>query len=102
MVWISVTGMGAGRAGRRPEGPGRRAPPERRRRLRRPGGETAANAYLSSAGGTGAAGSDVTTTGNTVTVTMEEDVPTFMLSLVGLSTVHITVSGSAEAETGSN
>jgi hypothetical protein len=62
----------------------------------------AANAYLSSAGGTGAAGSDVTTTGNTVTVTMEEDVPTFMLSLVGLSTVHITVSGSAEAETGSN
>ena len=62
----------------------------------------AANAYLSSAGGTGAAGSDVTTTGNTVTVTMEKDVPTFMLSLVGLSTVHITVSGSAEAETGSN
>ena len=62
----------------------------------------AANAYLSSAGGTGAAGSDVTTTGNTVTVTMEEDVPTFMLSLVGLSTVHIAVSGSAEAETGSN
>ena len=62
----------------------------------------AANAYLSSAGGTGAAGSDVTTTGNTVTVTMEQDVPTFMLSLVGLSTVHITVSGSAEAETGSN
>lgn len=62
----------------------------------------AANTYLSSAGGTGAAGSDVTTTGNTVTVTMEKDVPTFMLSLVGLSTVHITVSGSAEAETGSN
>ena len=62
----------------------------------------AATAYLSSAGGTGAAGSDVTTTGNTVTVTMEKDVPTFMLSLVGLSTVHITVSGSAEAETGSN
>ena len=44
----------------------------------------------------------MTTTGNTVTVTMEEDVPTVMLSLVGLSTVHITVSGSAEAETGSN
>ena len=62
----------------------------------------AANTYLASAGGTGAAGSDVTTTGNTVTVTMEKDVPTFMLSLVGLSTVHITVSGSAEAETGSN
>ena len=62
----------------------------------------AANTYLSSAGGTGAAGSDVTTTGNTVTVTMEKDVPTFMLSLVGLSTVHITVTGSAEAESGIN
>ena len=89
---------GAGRTGRRPEGPGRSGAVVFDAREAR----AAANTYLSSAGGTGAAGSDVTTTGNTVTVTMEKDVPTFMLSLVGLSTVHITVSGSAEAETGSN
>ena len=44
----------------------------------------------------------MTTTGDTVTVTAEEDVPTFMLSLVGMSTVHITVTGSAEAESGIN
>ena len=42
----------------------------------------------------------MTTAGNTVTVTAETDAPTFMLSLVGVSTVHITVVGSAQAESG--
>lgn len=62
----------------------------------------AATTYLASAGSAGAASASVTTTGDTVTVTAEEDVPTFMLSLVGMSTVHITVTGSAEAESGIN
>ena len=60
----------------------------------------AATTYLASTGSAGAASASVTTTGDTVTVTAEEDVPTFMLSLVGMSTVHITVTGSAEAESG--
>ena len=47
-----------------------------------------------------AASATVTTAGNTVTVTAETDAPTFMLSLVGVSTVHITVVGSAQAESG--
>ena len=62
----------------------------------------AATTYLASTGSAGAASASVTTTGDTVTVTAEEDVPTFMLSLVGMSTVHITVTGSAEAESGIN
>ena len=60
----------------------------------------AATTYLASTGSAGAASASVTTTGDTVTVTAEEDVPTFMLSLVGMPTVHITVTGSAEAESG--
>ena len=62
----------------------------------------AATTSLASTGSAGAASASVTTTGDTVTVTAEEDVPTFMLSLVGMSTVHITVTGSAEAESGIN
>ena len=72
------------------------------RRLRRQSPRAAATTYLASTGSAGAASASVTTTGDTVTVTAEEDVPTFMLSLVGMSTVHITVTGSAEAESGIN
>lgn len=60
----------------------------------------AAREYLAAAGDADAASATVTTAGNTVTVTAETDAPTFMLSLVGVSTVHITVVGSAQAESG--
>ena len=60
----------------------------------------AAREYLGAVGDADAASATVTTAGNTVTVTAETDAPTFMLSLVGVSTVHITVVGSAQAESG--
>ena len=76
------------------------------RRSRRPGPaprrsrSAAAREYLGAVGDADAASATVTTAGNTVTVTAETDAPTFMLSLVGVSTVHITVVGSAQAESG--
>lgn len=61
---------------------------------------TAARAYLASTTDMDLRGVSVTTSGNTVTVTAHEQVPTLMLSMLGMRSVTVTVSGTAEAESG--
>lgn len=61
---------------------------------------TAARAYLASTTDMDLGGVSVTTSGNTVTVTAHRQVPTLMLSMLGMGSVTVTVSGTAEAESG--
>ena len=61
---------------------------------------TAARAYLASTTDMDLRGVSVTTSGNTVTVTAHEQVPTLMLSILGMRSMTVTVSGTAEAESG--
>ena len=61
---------------------------------------TAARAYLASTTDMDLGGVSVTTSGNTVTVTAHRQVPTLMLSMLGMRSVTVTVSGTAEAESG--
>ena len=61
---------------------------------------TAARAYLASTTDMDLGGVSVTTSGNTVTVTAHQQVPTLMLSMLGMRSVTVTVSGTAEAESG--
>ncbi|AYD91003.1 pilus assembly protein [Actinomyces sp. 2119] len=58
----------------------------------------AARSYLAGVGLSG--GSEVTVGASTVSVTVERDVPTTMLRLVGLRSVHITSTGEARTATG--
>ncbi|RAX20651.1 MULTISPECIES: TadE/TadG family type IV pilus assembly protein [Actinomyces] len=65
------------------------------------GARSAAASYLN-ATGIGADRFSVVTTGQDVVVTLEDDVSTTMLRFVGVSTVHVSVSGDAHAAVGIN
>ncbi|CAM3067361.1 TadE/TadG family type IV pilus assembly protein [Actinomyces slackii] len=63
-----------------------------------PAASASARAYLDGVGHTG--DSRVTVSSQTVSVTVEDEVPTTMLRLVGMSSVHVTATGKARAAVG--
>lgn len=63
-----------------------------------PAARNAVRSYLIAAGAPGA--SEVAVTPQTVSVTVERDVPTTMLRLVGLTSVHVEVTGEARTAVG--
>ncbi|MDU0349016.1 Tad domain-containing protein [Actinomyces sp. MRS3W] len=65
------------------------------------GARSAARSYLTRSG-ISPDGFSVTVTGSEVIVTLEEDVPTTTLRLVGMGSVHVHVTGTAHAAVGIN
>lgn len=66
--------------------------------LDQPAASAAARQYLTGVGQ--ASGSTVSVTSKTVVVTVERDVPTTMLRMVGMSSVHVTATGEARVAVG--